>query len=237
MGDDRDQGAGAGAVLFDLDGTFADTAPDMARALNLQLERYGRPPLPFERIRPHVSHGGRAMIRIGFGMEPGHADYERLRREYLDIYADHLAVDTVPFPGIPELIQALEARRICWGIVTNKPAWLTDPLMDALGLGARAACIVSGDTVPRPKPHPDPILHACALISRSPRQSWYVGDAQRDITAGLAAGTGTLAALFGYIAEDDDPSSWGAHGLIREPREILNWVTHGPGRPEALSGR
>jgi phosphoglycolate phosphatase len=239
MRDDRNRGAAgdAGAVLFDLDGTFADTAPDMAHALNLQLERHGRAPLPFKRIRPHVSHGGRAMIRIGFGLEPGDAGYERLRREYLDIYAGHLAVETVPFPGIPELIQALESRRMCWGIVTNKPAWLTDPLMDALGLGARAACIVSGDTAPRPKPHPDPILHACALINRSPRCCWYVGDAQRDITAGLAAGTGTLAALFGYIAEHDDPASWGAHGLVREPMEVLHWVSDRPGRPAPLLSR
>lgn len=213
-----------GAVLFDLDGTFADTAPDMAFALNLLLERHGREPLPFAAIRPHVSHGGRALVHIGFGLEPGDTGYEARRREFLDIYAAHLAQETAPFPGIAELIEALESRRVPWGIVTNKPAWLTDPLMAALGLDARAACIVSGDTAARPKPHPDPILHACRLIGRDPTDCWYVGDAERDIAAGLAAGTGTLAALFGYLGNGDDPSLWGAHGLIREPLEILDWL-------------
>jgi phosphoglycolate phosphatase len=211
-------------LLFDLDGTFADTAPDMAQALNLLLERHGRAPLPFPSIRPHVSHGARALVRIGFDLEPGDDGYEDRRREYLGIYADHLVRDTAPFPGIPELIEALESRRIPWGIVTNKPSWLTDPLMAALHLDKRAACVVSGDTAARPKPHPDPILHACRLIRRRPRDCWYVGDAKRDIAAGLAAGTGTLAALFGYLGDGDDPSSWGAHGMIREPLEILDWL-------------
>jgi phosphoglycolate phosphatase len=217
----REPGA---AVLFDLDGTFADTAPDMAYALNLLLEQHGRPQIPFHSIRPHVSHGGRALVRIGFELEPGDADYEPRRREFLDIYYDHLARETAPFPGIPELISILESREVAWGIVTNKPAWLTDPLMAALGMDRRAACIVSGDTVTRPKPHPDPVLHACDLLGREPGACWYVGDARRDIEAGRAAGTGTLAALFGYLGEGDDPASWGADGLVREPLEILNWL-------------
>jgi phosphoglycolate phosphatase len=221
----------AGAVLFDLDGTFADTAPDMARALNLQLARHGRDPLPFEDIRPQVSNGARAMIRIGFGLGPGDAGYDALRREYLAVYADHLALETALFPGMTELIGVLEGRRIPWGIVTNKPSWLTDPLMAALGLAQRAACIVSGDTAARPKPHPDPILYACDLIGLPPRDCCYVGDAQRDVAAGLAAGTATLAALFGYIREGDDPGSWGAHGLIRNPLEILDWVAPDAARP------
>jgi phosphoglycolate phosphatase len=214
-------------VLFDLDGTLADTAPDMARALNLQLARHGRPPLPFEAIRPHVSHGARAMMRIGFALEAGEADYAALRQEYLDIYGENLALATAPFPGIPQLLEALEARRVPWGIVTNKPAWLTDPLMGSLGLAGRAACVVSGDTAARPKPHPDPVLHACRLIGVDPRECWTVGDAQRDIAAGRAAGTGTLAALFGYLGEDDDPASWGADGLIRAPLEVLDWLDAG----------
>jgi phosphoglycolate phosphatase len=211
-------------VLFDLDGTLADTAPDMARALNLQLARHGRPALPFEAIRPHVSHGARAMMRIGFALEAGDADYPALRQEYLDIYRENLALETAPFPGMPELLAALESRGAPWGIVTNKPAWLTDPLMGALGLAERAACIVSGDTAARPKPHPDPVLHACALIGVRPRDCWTVGDAQRDIAAGRAAGTGTLAALFGYLAEGDDPACWGADGLIGAPLEVLDWL-------------
>jgi len=214
----------SGAVLFDLDGTLADTAPDMAYALNLLLERHGYEPLPFPTIRPNVSHGSRAMVQIGFGLEPGDDEYVQCRQEFLDIYAVHLARETTPFPGIPELLDALESRGTPWGIVTNKPAWLTDPLIVALGLDSRAACIVSGDTATRPKPYPDPILHACRHIGVAPQDCWYVGDAQRDIAAGLAAGTGTLAALFGYLSDDDDPSAWGAHGLIREPLEVLDWL-------------
>lgn len=214
----------SGGVLFDLDGTFADTAPDMAHALNLLLQHHDREPLRFEAIRPHVSHGARALVRIGFGLEPGDAEYEVRRQDFLAIYAKNLARETDLFPGVATLIAALETRRIPWGIVTNKPSWLTTPLMDALGMHARAACIVSGDTAARPKPYPDPILHACGLIGLEPQTCWYVGDAQRDITAGLAAGTRTLAALFGYLGEADDPSSWGADGMIREPLEVLDWL-------------
>jgi phosphoglycolate phosphatase len=224
-------------VLFDLDGTLADTAPDMARALNLQLARHGRPALPLETIRPHVSHGARAMMRIGFALEAGDADYAALRQEYLDIYGDNLALETAPFPGVPQLLESLEARCVHWGVVTNKPAWLTEPLMSALGLAARAACIVSGDTAARPKPHPDPVLHACALIGVRPRECWTVGDARRDIAAGRAAGTGTLAALFGYLGEDDDPASWGADGMIRTPLEVLEWLAPAAvGKPRARRG-
>ena len=214
----------AGAVLFDLDGTFADTAPDMAYALNLLLAAHGRPALPFETVRPHVSHGSRAMVRIGFGLEPGDDGYNALRLEFLDTYAANLVRDTAPFPGMLKLVSNLEGRGIPWGIVTNKPAWLTDPLMDTLGLSDRAACIVSGDTAARAKPHPDPLLHACRLIGREPADCWYVGDSERDIAAGLAAGSGTLVALFGYLGIDDDPFRWGADGMIREPLEILDWL-------------
>jgi phosphoglycolate phosphatase len=214
----------AGAVLFDLDGTFADTAPDMAHALNLLLHAHGRPPLPFASVRPHVSHGGRAMVRIGFGLEPGEEGFEALRREFLEIYAANLVRETAPFPGMLELVSALEGRGIPWGIVTNKPAWLTDPLMETLELDRRAACIVSGDTAARAKPHPDPLLHACRLIRRGPADCWYVGDSERDVAAGIAAGTGTLVALFGYLGVGEDPAAWGADGMIREPLEVLDWL-------------
>jgi phosphoglycolate phosphatase len=212
-----------GAVLFDLDGTFADTAPDMAHALDLLLALHGRPSLPFATVRPHVSHGAKALVRLGFGLDAGDPGFDERRREYLDIYADNLARQTAPFPGIPDLIEALEASSVPWGIVTNKPAWLTDPLMAAMGLAERAACVVSGDTLPRAKPHPDPLLHACRRIGRDPAQCWYVGDAERDVAAGLAAGMGTLVALFGYLG-DEDPRTWGAHGLIAEPLEVLDWL-------------
>jgi len=211
-------------VLFDLDGTFADTAPDMADALNRLLEQRGCPPRPFEEIRPQVSHGGKAMIRLGFGLEPEHPDFDPLRRAFLRLYADKIAVGTQPFPGINELLDALEQRAIPWGIVTNKPAWLTDPLMAELGFSERAHCIVSGDTTAHAKPHPEPILHACRLLGIDPADCWYLGDAQRDIDAGLAAGTRTLVAGFGYLAEQDDPLSWGADGIIEHPLETLDWL-------------
>jgi N-acetyl-D-muramate 6-phosphate phosphatase len=213
-----------GAVLFDLDGTFADTAPDMAAALNRLLGVHNKPPLPFERVRPRVSHGGRAMVELGFGVGPDDPGYEDYRLAYLDIYAAGLVRETTPFPGMPDLVTQLEARGIPWGIVTNKPGWLTDPLMEGIGFHSRAACVISGDTTPTPKPHPAPLFHACELLGVEPSRCWYVGDAERDIQAGLAAGMGTLVALFGYLGPDDDPTTWGAHGLIEHPLDILSWL-------------
>lgn len=217
-------GDGNWGVLFDLDGTFADTAPDMAYALNRVLESRGRAPLPFEQIRPYVSHGGKAMIQAGFGLTPEHAEFAPLRQEFLDIYRDNVANDTRLFPGMEELLGTLDQRAIPWGIVTNKPAWLTDPLMAHLGLDKRAACIVSGDTTPHAKPHPEPVLHACRRIQRSAEHCLYIGDAVRDIEAGRAAGTHTLVALFGYLADDDEPKTWGADGMIEHPLDILGWL-------------
>ncbi|MBK1718423.1 HAD family hydrolase [Thiocystis violacea] len=212
------------AVLFDLDGTFADTAPDMAAALQTLLAIHGRPALPFDRVRPHASHGARGILKVGFGLEPEDPDYEPRRLEYLDIYAAALVVDTAPFPGIPELVATLESRGIPWGIVTNKPTYLTEPLMERIGFLERAACLVCGDTAARPKPHPDPMFHACDRLRVDPARCWYLGDAERDIRAGLAAGMGTLAALFGYLGPDDDPAGWGAHGMIEHPLDVLDWL-------------
>ncbi len=211
-------------VLFDLDGTLADTAPDLAHALNLTLRRHGRPELPFEAIRPHVSHGGIALIRLGFDIGPDHPEFDGLRCQFLDHYIDNLARETRLFPGMEPLLDRLEAAGVPWGVVTNKPAWLTDPLMRELGLDRRAVAIVSGDTLARRKPDPDPILHACEAAAVAPAATLYVGDAQRDIEAGNRAGTTTLAALFGYLGADDDPATWQADGLVASPQEILPWV-------------
>lgn len=217
-------GGRRGGVLFDLDGTFADTAPDMAYALNRLLAARGRRALPFATIRPHVSQGGKALVHLGFGLMPGDEGFDALRREFLDIYAANLVRETAPFPGVLDLLAALEGQGIPWGIVTNKPAWLTEPLLETLGVAPRAACIVSGDTAPRAKPHPDPLLHACRLIARQPADCWYAGDARQDVAAGRAAGTGTLVALFGYLGADEDPAGWGADGFIAQPLEILDWL-------------
>ncbi|MCG8428485.1 MAG: HAD-IA family hydrolase [Chromatiales bacterium] len=208
-------------VLFDLDGTFADTAPDLAYALNETLRAFGREPLAFEQIRPHVSHGGIAMIKAGFGIERDHPEIETYRQHLLDIYLNNIARDTRLFAGMEQVIHSLEQQDIPWGIVTNKPAWLTDPLMDQLDLTERAVCIISGDTTDHAKPHPLPILHACELAQRTPQECLYVGDAERDIEAGRNAGTATVTALFGYLDEHDDPNAWGADHMINSPLELL----------------
>jgi phosphoglycolate phosphatase len=211
-------------VLFDLDGTFADTAPDLHSALNQVLTQAGRDEISFEKLRPAVSHGSRAMLKVAFGIEPEDPDYSELQQQFLQIYADNIAELTRPFEGMEPLIDELEARGIHWGIVTNKPAWLTDPLMQKLGLDQRACAVVSGDTTAHPKPHPAPILHACQQTGVAPAQAIYVGDAIRDIEAGRNAGTKTLVALFGYLDEHDNPLTWQADGQINHPLEILGWV-------------
>lgn len=211
-------------VLFDLDGTLADTAPDLAFALNETLKLNDKPQLPYEDIRPHVSHGGIALVKLGFKLEPDHPDFETYRDQFLDIYKKNIAAQTRLFEGMDDLLNQLEQNSILWGVVTNKPSWLTDPLMDALSLTQRAACIVSGDTLAERKPHPAPILYACQQTGAEPSECLYVGDAQRDIEAGNRAGLTTLAALFGYIEDDDDPAQWQADAMINHPSDVLNWL-------------
>ncbi len=214
-------------VLFDLDGTLLDTAPDLANALNAVLALNGRPTLPFEQIRPVVSHGGSALIQRGFRLQPDHPDFEPLRKQLLDYYQAHIADETTLFPGMAEVLEHIENNGLKWGVVTNKPGWLTEPLMEALGLSRRAAGIVSGDTLNERKPHPAPLLYACEMIGSAPQQCLYVGDAKRDIEAGHNAGMPTLVAMFGYLMEDDRPESWGATAMIRHPAEILEWIAPG----------
>ncbi len=215
----------AAAVLFDLDGTYADTAADMAAALNALLLRYGRPPLPAEQIRPHVSSGARGLLRLGFGLTPEDAEFAALRTEYLTLYAADICCQSRPFDGMEVLIRTLVDRGLSWGIVTNKPGWLTEPLLAAINPLPAPDCVVSGDTTPRPKPHPDPLLHACALLSLDPARCWYVGDDARDIVAGRAAGMATLAAGWGYLGTESHPRDWGADGLAEHPLAVLDWLT------------
>ena len=212
------------AVLFDLDGTLADTAKDLAYALNRTLQHYGEPGLSFERIRPVVSHGAIALIRLGFGMTPETDGFEERRQYLLKVYEDNLCRETTLFPGMARVLEHLESRRLPWGIVTNKPAWLTQPLMDALDLTRRASTIVSGDTLDERKPHPAPLLYACKVTGSKPDTCLYVGDAQRDIEAGHNAGMPTLVAMFGYLMAEDKPETWGATALVRQPSDILNWI-------------
>ena len=211
-------------VLFDLDGTLLDTAPDLADALNSVLLEKHRDPLPYEEIRGVVSHGGMALIRLGFGIGPSDPDFEPLRQRLLDIYLAHIANRTRPFPGMTELLDELELRGLNWGVVTNKPAWLTDPLLRQLALYDRAACVVSGDTLTERKPHAAPMLHACDQAGSRPAECVYVGDADRDIEAGKNAHMHTLVALFGYFMPDDRPLEWNADGSISHPLELLEWL-------------
>ena len=211
-------------LFFDLDGTLVDTAPDLAATLNALRAEHGRTPLDFAVIRPHVSHGARAMVRVGFGIGEEDARFAALRERFLALYRERLMVHSRLFTGMEELLAALETRGVKWGIVTNKPAWLTEPLTAGLGLAQRAACIVSGDSTRNRKPHPEPLLHACALAAVAPSHCLYVGDARRDIEAGRAAGMRTLVALFGYLGEDDRPHEWAADGFIDHPLDILPWL-------------
>ncbi len=210
------------AVLFDLDGTLADTAPDLAHALNGTLLHFGLDALPFERIRPVVSHGGVALIRLGFGLQPGDPGFDERRAYLLEVYRDNLCRETQLFEGMPRVLEELERRRIGWGIVTNKPAWLTDPLVQQLGLAGRTTAIVSGDTCPERKPHPMPLLHACRLLGANPDQCWYLGDAGRDMQAARAAGAVPIGATFGYIYPDDPVDAWDSDINIGHPRELID---------------
>jgi 2-phosphoglycolate phosphatase len=211
-------------VLFDLDGTLLDTAPDLANALNAVLKRNKQSPLPYEQIRPVVSHGGRALIELGFKLGPEHPDFASLKQELLDYYRAHIAEQTTLFPGMDDVLDGLEQLGINWGVVTNKPARLTDPLMDALDLRRRAVTVVSGDTLKECKPHPAPLLYACGLAGSEPEACLYVGDAERDIEAGHSAGMSTLVATFGYLTENDEPETWGATALIQHPTEVFDWL-------------
>ena len=207
------------AVLFDLDGTLADTAADLARALNAIRVKYARPALPLARIRPLVSLGGAAMLKLAFAVEPGDARFAGLRAEFLNCYAANIARETRLFEGMESVLNNIEARAK-WGVVTNKPAWLTDPLLRELRLDRRAACVVSGDTLAERKPHPAPVLHACRLIDVAPAETVFIGDAERDIEAGRGAGTRTLVAAYGYLADGAAPEDWRADGIVESPLEI-----------------
>ena len=207
-------------ILFDLDGTLADTADDLSNALNATRLIHDLPELSNELIRPTVSLGANAMLKLAFGISEGDNDFEYIRDQFLQHYRDNIAEETRLFAGMEEILHALEKENKPWGIVTNKSSWLTDPLLKAMALDIRAACVVSGDTLAQRKPHPAPILHACQLMNATPAKTVYIGDAQRDIEAGKRAGTKTLAALYGYIDENDDPNQWGADSTISSPYEI-----------------
>ena len=211
------------AVLFDLDGTLLDTAGDMMEALNKLRAEENREALSYEAVRCQVSHGGHALVRLGFGELPPDA-HEAMRIRLLNIYRKQLAKHTRLFEGGGEMLTELERRGLHWGIVTNKPGWLTDPLLVELKLDKRARAVVSGDTLPERKPHPMPLLHAARTLGVDPAHCVYVGDAERDMQAAKAAGMFALVAGFGYLGDDDRADTWFSHGWLHTPLELIHWL-------------
>jgi len=216
-------GANYSAVLFDLDGTLVDTAPDMVAVLQSLQEEHGLDPVGYQEGRSYVSNGAAGLLRLGFPDRDDEA-IETLRLAFLERYADQLCVHSALFAGMETLVDRLDNDGLPWGVVTNKPQHLTDPLLVALGLSQRVACSVSGDTLPQRKPDPAPLHHACQLAAFEAGRTLYVGDSSRDIDAGRAAGMGTIAAAYGYIAPGDDSASWGADVIANDTQELAQIV-------------
>ena len=214
-------------ILFDLDGTLVDTAPDLAYALNLQRELHGLAHLPMEAIRPFASHGSKGLLNIGFDLTPEDETFEEMRVEYLDLYDQVFTRSPVLFDGVEELLAKLHQRDIKWGVVTNKPRRFAAPLIDSMQLITPMACLVCGDDAPLPKPAPDTLFMACEQSLVKPECCFYVGDAERDIEAGNAASMKTVVALWGYIDTADKPMKWGADFAINHPLELISLVNKG----------
>lgn len=209
------------AVLFDLDGTLLDSAPDLASAADQMRVVRGLPALPLAHYRPLVGSGARGMIGVAFGQTPQDAGFDDLREEFFANYQRCLAERTLPFAGVPELLAQLRSRGLAWGVVTNKSSRFTEPLTAAIPLFANAGTIISGDTTAHPKPHPAPLLEAARQIGVAPARCIYVGDDERDIQAGRAAAMGTVAALYGYLGPGANTSEWGADAQIDYPLQLL----------------
>lgn len=208
------------AILFDLDGTLLDTAPDLVGALNRMRIEDGLPALDYASLRPAASHGTDALLAAGYGSTRHDAGHAALRERYLAQYRARIAERTAPFPGMDDTLATLEARGIAWGIVTNKPGWLAQPLLAQLPLLADSRVLVAGDTLPQRKPDPAPVLHACAQLRIDPARVVMVGDDLRDVRAGRAAGTAALIAGWGYL-DGDDPATWGADAIVATPRQLV----------------
>jgi len=210
------------AVLFDFDGTLADTAPDLGRAVNRLRAERGLAELPIEQVRPFASSGARGLLRAGFGIGPEDVEFARLREAFLARYGEAVCVETRLFPGMEELLAELESRGLAWGIVTNKAARFTHQIVAALGLGDRPACVVCGDTTPHLKPHPAPLLHAARALALPPQLCCFVGDDLRDVQAAHAAGMRAVAVEYGYHGtENGGPHSWRADAVIARPLDLI----------------
>lgn len=219
------------AVLFDLDGTLADTAADLAAALNRVRADRALPPLPLATLRPQASHGARGLLAAGFGVGREHDQFAPLRDAFLAYYGDALCVQTRLFPGALDVLAEIERRGLRWGIVTNKASRFTLPVLESLALATRAAAVICGDTTAQSKPHPAPLLAAAAVLATAPGDCVYVGDAERDIIAGRAAGMHTLIASYGYVGGEETPAAWQADGAIDALPRLLDWLPDGSGGP------
>jgi N-acetyl-D-muramate 6-phosphate phosphatase len=214
------------AVLFDLDGTFADTAPDLTYALNLMRAARSLSPVPLESTRPVTSSGARGMLRVGFGLAASDADYPAMREEFLRLYEAHMCRESRLFRGMPALVAGLDLRAIAWGIVTNKAERYAQPLIAALAPAMNCRCVIGGDTTPHLKPHPAPLLAASVSLGIAPEACLYVGDDLRDVEAGRAAGMATVAVRYGYL-NGGAPDDWGADAVIDRPEDLLRLLDAG----------
>jgi 2-phosphoglycolate phosphatase len=212
------------AVLFDLDGTLLDTAPDLLAALNRVRQEHNMPALPLPILRSIANQGSKAMVKLAFGIDENHPNLGALRQQFLAYYEENIASATRFFPQVEAVLEHLDAQNIPWGIVTNKLTRHTTVLLEALNYTHRPGCVICGDSLATFKPDPAPILHACELLKQTPENCIYVGDAATDVLASKAAGTPSLVALYGYIHESEDPLSWQADGYINEPSEIIGWL-------------
>ncbi|NIM40629.1 MAG: HAD-IA family hydrolase [Hydrogenophaga sp.] len=216
--------SGLQAVLFDLDGTLIDSAPDLGGAAESLRRARGLPPLPLEDYRAHAGSGARGMLRVAFGITPDHHEFAELRSAFLDAYEVRMLELTRPFEGVSALLDTLNRAGMPWGVVTNKMERLTHPIVQALRLFDSAGALVCGDTTPHPKPHPAPLLEAAQRLGVEPAHCLYVGDDLRDIVAGRAAGMSTVAACYGYLGADADLTSWGANAHIEQPLDLLKLI-------------
>ena len=212
------------AVLFDLDGTLIDSAPDLAGAANEQRAAHGQGPLPLARLRPMVGSGARGMLAVAFDIKPGAPDYAALREEFLAIYQRRLLQETVVFEAMQPVLDHLDDHSRRWGIVTNKALSMAVPITLGLGLQARAGVLIGGDSTPHTKPHPEPLWAAARQLGLAPERCVYVGDDARDIQAGRAAGMATLAAAWGYLGLAEPVERWGADAVLASPDELLQWL-------------
>lgn len=208
-------------MLFDLDGTLLDSAPDLAKAANVLRQRSGLAPMAVEELRPWVSQGARGMITKGLNIPVDHPEYEPLRLAFLDIYSECLADNTDFWPGMDEVVDVLDAQNIAWGIVTNKVMRFTEPLLKQINLWNRCAVVVGGDTTPHAKPHPAPMVHAIERLALPPRAVVYVGDDARDIESGYAAGTWTIGCDFGHHVQAPWPHEWGADTVVKQAQDLI----------------